>query len=146
MVDNRAKMTRIDIESLTSVEREVKRLERQLDELESEMPGDIGAFRLKLNPAKTSTNYGIQEAIVDAIEMRERLMSMIVSRWKRALEIQVEIYEIAEKIKDPRKKEVLILRCIDNLSFDQIADQVHYSKRTVIRDYFRALADAGVEI
>ena len=77
-----------------------------------------------------------ERAAIRLQEASERLERVIIQREKVREEIEADIASLA----DPAEKAVLLLRYRELLSWEELAERIHYTARTAQRIHGRALA------
>lgn len=78
-----------------------------------------------------------ERAAIKLVEATERLERAILKREKIREEIEADIAALP----DPAERTVLLLRYRELLSWEELADRIHYTARTAQRIHGRALAN-----
>lgn len=87
----------------------------------------------------STTESKVEKAAIRIVEAEEQLAKTIMRREATRADIEKSINQLV----DPAERTVLILRYREMLSWEQIADRIHYTARTAQRIHGRALA--GIE-
>lgn len=102
------------------------------------------AEAMKITPSwggervQTSVRQDRQE---EAVLRYTELKAEINSRIRRLFEIKKELFELVDKIEDPRLRTLIIYRYINRMTFEAIADKMGYDLRWVYRIHKKALEE-----
>lgn len=102
-------------------------LQEKLDSLDARMTS-VSAARITDMP-----HGGRAMTIDDLLIKKEELTNRIESLDCRGRELQSEILEDIYLLDNPRDVDLMELYCIDCMSVSDIADQLCYSERTILR-------------
>lgn len=132
-------LTRKQLESVHTIRRRIERDEAELKELEEDLPYDVKALSLSLNPSHTNFPHGIDSILASYIDKKNRYRQRILDRRRYLIGLLEEIDRFIASLEDPREKEIVELRCKECLTFEEIGKQVKCSYRQVSRIYHQAL-------
>lgn len=132
-------LTRKQLESVHAIRRRIERDEAELKELEEDLPCDVQALSLSLNPAHSNFPRGIDGALASYIDKKNRYRQRILDRRRYLIGLLEEIDRFIAALEDPQEQEIVELRCKECLTFEEIGKQVKYSYRQVSRIYHQAL-------
>ncbi|HEY4601539.1 MAG TPA: sigma factor-like helix-turn-helix DNA-binding protein [Cerasibacillus sp.] len=115
------------------MKKRIERLEQKLLELDD-----------RLYNARTSTisdmpRGGVPVTFDDLVARKEDTQERVNYLTEKARTIRREIYSVLDLLDDDRHVEVLELYFIDGLSHEDIADEIGYSTRHIIRLYVEAV-------
>lgn len=99
---------------------------------------DVGVRSPRLDGMPRSGSGGGIEHQIELIDAAERRLDR--ERGK-ALKLLEAIEDLIEGLEDYRQKTLIRLRYIDGLSWEQIAQEMHWSERTVYNIHGKALAE-----
>lgn len=80
-----------------------------------------------------------QTDLSDYIEQLEHYENMLIAKYQQCIGIEVQIYKAVDKVEDSAERMVLRYRYIDGMRWDDIANNIHCTTRTVYRLHGRAL-------
>lgn len=132
-------LTRKQLESVHAIRRRIERDEAQLKELDEDLPYDVKALSLSLNPSHSNFPHGIDGALASYIDKKNRYRQRILDRRRYLIGLLEEIDRFIASLEDPREQEIVELRCKECLTFEEIAISIHCSRSTVQRIYYRAI-------
>lgn len=132
-------LTRKQLESVHAIRRRIERDEEELKELDEDLPYDVKALSLSLNPAHSNFPHGIDSILASYIDKKNRYRQRLLDRRRYLMELLEEIDEFIASLEDPREQEIVELRCKECMTFEEIGKQVNYSERTVRRFYYEVL-------
>ena len=132
-------LTRKQLESVHAIRRRIERDEAQLKELDEDLPYDVKALSLSLNPSHSNFPHGIDGALASYIDKKNRYRQRILGRRRYLIGLLEEIDRFIASLEDPREQEIVELRCKECLTFEEIAISIHCSRSTVQRIYYRAI-------
>lgn len=119
-----------------TIDREIKALIQTVEELESK--AEKITTSLQMNEAKTDFNpHSREDTIVKMIDMKNKINDRI----DNLVDLKSEIFDKINKIEDPEYRTLLTLRYINLYTFEQIAVEMHYSWRHIIRKHGYALLE-----
>jgi DNA-directed RNA polymerase specialized sigma24 family protein len=123
------------LEQYRAIQRKIKRLE---DRLEIERTRAERTTRaLSFIPKEPGyRDDGLLARLADTGRMYKK-------KYNAALQLQREIEDFIEAIPDALSQQVLRMRFIDLLKWEEIADALSYSLRQTMRLYVKALESAG---
>lgn len=75
----------------------------------------------------------------DYMVQLERLTDYLFEKYKKCIGIETDIYRRLDQMTDQTEREVLRCRYVDEMTWEQIADHMMYSRRNVTRIHGRAL-------
>lgn len=132
-------LTKKQLESVRAIRRRIERDEVELKELDEDLPYDVKALSLSLNPSHSNFPHGIDGALASYIDKKNRYRQRILDRRRYLIGLLEEIDRFIASLEDPREQEIVELRCKECLTFEEIGKQVKYSYRQVSRIYYQAL-------
>lgn len=138
-------LTRKQLESVHAIRRRIARDEAELKELDEDLPCDVQALSLSLNPAHSNFPHGIDSILASYIDKKNRYRQRLLDRRRYLMELLEEIDRFIASLEDPREQEIVELRCKECLTFEEIACAMRYSRRTVTRTYYEVLHRNGLE-
>ena len=141
----RGEITIKQLESVASIRRRIARDEEELKAMEEELPCDVQALSLSLNPSHSNFPRGIDGALASYIDKKDRYRQRILDRRRYLISLLEEIDRFISSLEDPREQEIVELRCKECLTFEEIACTMRYSRRTVTRTYYDVLRRNGLE-
>lgn len=86
-------------------------------------------------PRAHSTEHDLSDYMVKMDELTDHL----ISKYTRCMGIEVDILERLDRMEKQEEREVLRMRYVDCLKWQDIADKLHYTYRNVTRIHGRAL-------
>ncbi|MDY6146209.1 MAG: sigma factor-like helix-turn-helix DNA-binding protein [Peptoniphilaceae bacterium] len=137
-------LTKKQLESVPVIKRRIAQAEKELKELEADMPCDAKALTLSHNPTHSNYPKGIDDQIAKYLDDIEALKRSIEARKKYLVRLLFWIHALIDKIEDPVAQEIVELRCVQGLTFEEIGSRIHYSESGARRIYFRCLHQIGV--
>ena len=114
------------------------RMKERLEVLENRMEG-VRSPRLTGMP-RGGTPVTMEELISDKLEIEERIANLEETR----KQIRREILAAIDTLTDDKLSEILELRFIECLDYDDIADQLVYTRRHVERLYAKAIEEIKI--
>lgn len=132
-------LTRKQLESVRVIRRRIERDEAELKELEEDLPYDVKALSLSLNPSHSNFPHGIDSILASYMDKKNRYRQRLLDRRRYLIGLLEEIDRFIASLEDPREQEIVELRCKECLTFEEIGKQVNYSYRQVSRIYYQAL-------
>lgn len=132
-------LTRKQLESVHAIRRRIERDEAQLKELDEDLPYDVKALSLSLNPSHFNFPHGIDSILASYMDKKNRYRQRILDRRRYLIGLLEEIDRFIASLEDPREQEIVELRCKECLTFEEIAISIHCSRSTVQRIYYRAI-------
>lgn len=132
-------LTKKQLESVQAIRRRIKRDEAELKELDEDLPYDVKALSLSLNPSHSNFPHGIDSILASYMDKKNRYRQRILDRRRYLIGLLEEIDRFIASLEDPREQEIVELRCKECLTFEEIGKQVNYSERTVRRFYYGIL-------
>ena len=114
------------------------RMKERLEVLENRMEG-VRSPRLTGMP-RGGTPVTMEELISDKLEIEERIDNLEETR----KQIRREILAAIDTLTDDKLSEILELRFIECLDYDDIADQLVYTRRHVERLYAKAIEEIKI--
>lgn len=138
-------LTRKQLESVHAIRRRIARDEAELKELDEDLPYDVKALSLSLNPAHSNFPHGIDSILASYIDKKNRYRQRLLDRRRYLMELLEEIDKFIASLEDPHEQEIVELRCKECLTFEEIACAMRYSRRTVTRTYYEVLRRNGLE-
>lgn len=132
-------LTRKQLESVHAIRRRIERDEAQLKELDEDLPYDVKALSLSLNPSHSNFPHGIDSILASYMDKKNRYRQRILDRRRYLIGLLEEIDRFIASLEDPREQEIVELRCKECLTFEEIAISIHCSRSTVQRIYYRAI-------
>lgn len=133
-------LTRKQLESVHAIRRRIERDEAELKELEEDLPYDVKALSLSLNPAHSNFPRGIDGALASYIDKKNRYRQRILDRRRCLISLLEEIDRFIASLEDPREQEIVELRCKECLTFEEIAIRTNWSVSTTRRKYYSAIS------
>jgi len=119
-----------------TIDKEINVLIQTVEELESK--AEKVTTLLQLNEAQTDFNpHSREDTIVKMIDMKNKINDRI----DNLVDLKSEIFDKINKIEDPEYRTLLTLRYINLYTFEQIAVEMHYSWRHIIRKHGYALLE-----
>lgn len=115
----------------------IRNLQRDLVHLK-EMMYSLGGGGSENERVQTTKNIDKFGTIYSKIDEKEKL---IVQKMREYIDFEVQVSEEIGMIQNPSYVEVLHKKYIMNESFDQIADNMGYSKRYVLKVHGQALEE-----
>lgn len=134
----RGEITIKQLESVASIRRRIARDEEELKAMEEELPCDLQAMKLSHNPSHSNFPKGIDDALAKYIDAKARYERRLYDNKRYLVEMLTLIDEFISTLDDPLDQEVVNLRCKETLTFEEIAADIHRSRSTVQRIYYRA--------
>ena len=86
-------------------------------------------------PGAAGEGSSLERAVESLIEIQQRLCRQVETSCKARCQVEQAISTLA----DPRRRTILWLHYISGKTFEQIAVQMHYSYRQILREYSRAM-------
>ena len=122
--------------------RQCESLERKILILRTKAEG-LRAITYDKDKVQVSPTNTIEEAVVELSNLEDRYRHLIVA-YSEAISTRIDQIQ---SLPDPRHAEVLMLRYIEEepnapggrMTFDDIAEEMHYTKRQVLRLHGKAL-------
>ena len=133
-------LTRKQLESVYAIRRRIERDEAELKELEEDLPYDVKALSLSLNPSHSNFPRGIDGALASYIDKKDRYRQRILDRRRYLIGLLEEIDRFIASLEDPREQEIVELRCKECLTFEEIAIRTNWSVSTTRRRYYNAIS------
>lgn len=112
----------------------LRSMELKIDELRQAADG-MKAIRYDLDKVQTSAADRMSEIISEMLEIEEEYARQ-ARRYNRAV---IQRVKMIDKLDNPQYAEILTLRYLDSMSWQDIADHMHYSPRHITRLHGRAL-------
>lgn len=137
--------TRKQLESVHAIRRRIERDEVELKELEEDLPYDVKALSLSLNPSHSNFPHGIDSVLASYMDKKNRYRQRLLDRRRYLIGLLEEIDRFIASLADPREQEIVELRCKECMTFEEIACTMRYSRRTVTRTYYDVLRRNGLE-
>ena len=122
-----------------AAEREEKRLEAEIQRWRSR------AEKMTSGYGGTPSGGGDGRSLENTVEHIDDLTKQLANQRDRLVTLRQEIGMAIDSVPDARLRELLRLRYIDGLSFEQIAVRMNYSWRQVIRLHGAALSKVVME-
>lgn len=138
-------LTRKQLESVYAIRRRMERDEAELKELEENLPYDVKALSLSLNPSHSNFPHGVDSILASYMDKKNRYRQRLLDRRRYLIGLLEEIDKFIASLEDPREQEIVELRCKECLTFEEIACAMRYSRRTVTRTYYEVLRRNGLE-
>lgn len=138
-------ISRKQLESIPVIKRRIAQAERELRDLEADLPCDAKALTLSHNPTHSNYPAGIDDQIAKYLDDMEALKQSIEDRKAYLVRLLFRIHALIDKIEDPIAQEIVELRCVHGLTFDAVAETVHQSRSNVHRIYNNCLDFYGVK-
>ena len=139
-----AKAAKTYLNKAHHLRRQCEALERKILLIRTKAEG-LRAVTYNKDKIQISPTNVLEDAVLELDHLEKRYRRMIT---KYTTEIETRIQQI-ESLPDPRQVEVLMLRYIydepaapgGQMTFDDIADTMHYAKITVLRIHGQALQE-----
>lgn len=138
-------ISRKQLESVPVIKRRIAQAEQELRDLEADMPCDAKALTLSHNPTHTNYPVGIDDKIAQYLDDIDHLKRSIEDRKAYLVRLLILIHAFIDGIKDPTEQEIVALRCIQGLTFEEISGRTFRSKTSVYSIYTGCLNRLGVE-
>ena len=103
-------LTRKQLESVASIRRRIARDEEELKAMEEELPCDVQALSLSLNPSHSNFPRGIDGALASYIDKKNRYRQRILDRRRYLISLLEKIDCFIASLEDPREQEIVELR------------------------------------
>lgn len=133
-------LTRKQLESVHAIRRRIERDEAQLKELDEDLPYDVKALSLSLNPSHSNFPRGIDGALASYIDKKNRYRQRIIDRHRYLIGLLEEIDRFIASLEDPREQEIVELRCKECMTFEEIGTKTNWSVSTSWRIYLKAVS------
>lgn len=133
-------LTRKQLESVASIRRRIARDEEELKAMEEELPCDVQALSLSLNPSRSNFPRGIDGALASYIDKKNRYRQRILDRRRYLISLLEKIDCFIASLEDPREQEIVELRCKECLTFEEIGVKTNWSVSTSWRIYLKAVS------
>lgn len=137
-------LTKKQLESVPVIKRRIAQAEKELKELEADMPCDAKALTLSHNPTHSNYPKGIDDQIAKYLDDIEALKRSIEARKKYLVRLLFWIHAMIDKIEDPVAQEIVELRCVQGLTFEEIGTITFRSKAGVYFIYTECLKQFGI--
>lgn len=125
-------LTRKELESVPVILRRIERLRERLEERQP-----LQAIRYDKEQVQTSIP---EESSVESLALwRQQLDHKITQEYARLAAVRCMIMDFMATIDDEEEREVVELYCFEGLTFEEVADRMHYSRATVQRIYHRVI-------
>jgi len=116
-------MTRQKLKQVRHLKSEIKLLQEQILTLESEIVTDKVKGSLSEHPY-IETTYTIKGLVHERSAKVERLKKQLQRRVDELMDLRQEVYEFVETIDDSLIRQVVILRHVNGLTWDQVAASI----------------------
>lgn len=136
----RGEITIKQLESVASIRRRIARDEEELKAMEEELPCDVQALSLSLNPSHSNFPHGIDGALASYIDKKNRYRQRILDRRRYLIGLLEEIDCFIASLEDPREQEIVELRCKECMTFEEIGTRTNCSVSTTRRKYYSAIS------
>ena len=117
---------------------QLRSVQRKIEELNLEAIS-IGAIRYDTDRVQTSPEDHLPAMVGELLDVENKYQRML-ARYHRAVQARIQMIE---KLDNPVYVRVLMLRYCDGMTFEQIATEMVYSYRQILRIHGNALSAFG---
>lgn len=114
---------------------EKERLEESLKHLDDLV--DYGYRSPSFDNLSNTKQLNSDEKVVKIIEKNNKIIALIEKRKNKLDVLIVKLIKIIEHIEDPLIRNIVELRCIKGLTYEQIGDEIGYGKSQVCKIFNR---------
>lgn len=118
--------------------REYERLNRKIEEIEAQ----IMSISIDYSKEKVQGTSG-QDKLADVMDMLTKLRADAIIEAEKMAKSMVKTYGMIEKVKDPLQKQILQMRYIEGLDWEEICYKIGYSWTHTHRFHKDALLKLG---
>lgn len=130
-------MTKFDLKKLKSLKKEIEILQQQLDKIKIQpklVSDSVKGSMIRFPYTEhTITITGIDtEGYSQKVH---RIRRALAKKMKEALALVDEINQYIDSVEDPETRNILRLRYVDCMTWEEIAEELHMCERTVRRKF-----------
>ena len=111
---------------------EKQRLEKEIDLLSSKISYGVSSPSLEDKGTKPPSS---DNAIYILVEKNIRIQNLLKKRYAEVVKIIESMYKIINSIEDIELKQIVELRAIKGMTFEEIGEELHYSKTAIYNKY-----------
>ena len=127
-------MKKVNLEDLRYYIYEKQRLEKEIDIISSKISYGVSSPSLEDKGTKAPSS---DNATYLLVEKNIKIQNILKKRYKEVVEIIAKMYNIINSIEDAELKQIVELRAIKGMTYEEIAEVLYMSKSNVALKYKR---------
>lgn len=132
-------MTKQELQQYGAIKREVEQIDEELARLKSSIMSARGQIITDMPRASSPEGDSLSKGVIKMVELEHLYQDMRAALCDKQIEI-----ERALKVLNPTERRLMRYRYIDGMTWEKIADKMHYSFREVFYKHKSALKKIAV--